>query len=251
MIECDIFWIMIVLQGGQACRRPVALAKKTSEPEAGDASRFLLFDDVCAKSPPKLELGRNTLETLFDSPGLQKASRYHQDAPGGAVTKDAADLTLKFGGAAAELGAEFAGERSETSVSDLETDISDAALRSQHLPGTIHAEASKKIMRRLAKRGTEEAMEMKLRKTGLVCRLLEQNPRLVFGGEEVTPATEPAESVIMEKLRHQEMILPVRSDQRRSTPCQSSALTRFASTRSFAGYFGPACPIHPAQTAIL
>jgi hypothetical protein len=213
--------------------RPVAFAKKTSEPEAGHASRFLLFDDVCAKSPPKL--GRGTLDTSFDSPGLQKASRYHQDAPGSAVSEDAADLTLKFSGAAAELGAEFAGERSQTSVADLETDISYAALRSQHLPSTIHAEASKKIMRRLAKRGTEEAMEMKLRKTGLVCRLLEQNPGLVFGGEEVTPATEPTESVIMEKLRHQEMILPIQSDRRRSAPCRFPALTRFASTRSLTG----------------
>jgi hypothetical protein len=31
---------------------------------------------------------------------------------------------------------------------------------------------------------------------------------LVFGGEEVTSATEPTEGVVMEKLRHEGMILP-------------------------------------------
>ncbi len=61
-------------------------------------------------------------------------------------------------------------------------------------------------MRRLAEGGTEKAMEVKFKKTGLSRRLLEQNTGLVFGSEEATPATEPTESVVMEKLRHQEMI---------------------------------------------
>ena len=63
-------------------------------------------------------------------------------------------------------------------------------------------------MRGLAKRAAEKTMEMKFGKTGLACRLFEQNTGLVFGGEEVAPATEPAEGVVMEKLRHDEMILP-------------------------------------------
>jgi len=61
-----------------------------------------------------------------------------------------------------------------------------------------------------AKGGSEKAMEVKLGKTGLARRLLEQNARLVFGGEEVASATEPAEGVVMEKLRHEGMILPFR-----------------------------------------
>ena len=72
----------------------------------------------------------------------------------------------------------------------------------------VHAQASEKIMRGLAKGGTEKAMEMKFGKTGLACRLLQQNTGLVFGGEEVTSATEPTEGVVMEKLRHEGMILP-------------------------------------------
>jgi len=47
-------------------------------------------------------------------------------------------------------------------------------------------------------------MEMKFGKTGLARCLFEQNPGLVFGGEEVTSATEPTEGVVMEKFRHQE-----------------------------------------------
>jgi len=61
-----------------------------------------------------------------------------------------------------------------------------------------------------AKGGSEKAMEVKLGKTGLARRLLEQNAGLVFGGEEVASATEPAEGVVMEKLRHEGMILPFR-----------------------------------------
>jgi len=170
-----------------------ALAK-TSEPKAGYASRFLLFD----------------AGLLFDRPGLQKASRQHQHAPGSTVSEYAADFTLKCGRTAAELGAELAGERSQTSVADLEADFSHAALRGEHLPGAVHAQASQKIMRGLAKSGTEEAMEMKFGKTGLARRVLEQNPRLVFVGKQITSATEPTEGIVMEKLRHKEMILPFR-----------------------------------------
>ena len=63
-------------------------------------------------------------------------------------------------------------------------------------------------MRGLAKSGAEKAMEMKFRKTGLARHLLEQNTCLVFGGKEITSATEPTEGVVMEKLRHEGMILP-------------------------------------------
>jgi hypothetical protein len=54
-------------------------------------------------------------------------------------------------------------------------------------------------MRGLAKSGAEKAMEVEFRKARLTRRLLEQNPGSVSGGEEVTPATEPAESVVVEK----------------------------------------------------
>ena len=65
-------------------------------------------------------------------------------------------------------------------------------------------------MRRLTKRGTEQAMEMKFGKTGLACRLLQQNTGLVFGGEEITSATEPTEGVVMKKLSHEGIILAFR-----------------------------------------
>jgi len=61
-------------------------------------------------------------------------------------------------------------------------------------------------MRRLTKRGTEQAMEMKFGKTGLACRLLQQNTGLVFGGEE-----------IMKKLPHEGIILAFRRYCRRPT----------------------------------
>ena len=81
-------------------------------------------------------------------------------------------------------------------------------------------------MRGLAKRGTEKAMEMKFGKAGLARGLLEQNPGLVFGSEEVTSATEAAEGVVMEKLRHEEMILPFRQSAVRLTP-SGMGLTRW------------------------
>jgi len=114
---------------------------------------------------------------------------------------------LKFGGAAAELCTELARKRSQTAVADLEADFSHAALRSEHLPCTVHAQASKKIMRSLAKSGTEKAVKMKFGKAGLARRLLEQNSGLIFGGEEITSATKSAEGIVVEKLRHGEIIL--------------------------------------------
>ncbi len=72
----------------------VLLHEEGSEPAAGGASRFLLFD----------------AGFLFRGPSLQKTSRYHQHAPWSAVAEDAADFALKFGGTAAELCTEFAGE---------------------------------------------------------------------------------------------------------------------------------------------
>lgn len=63
-------------------------------------------------------------------------------------------------------------------------------------------------MRGLAKGGAEKTMEMKFGKTGLPRRPLEQNTGLVFGGEQIPSATEPTKGVVMEKLRHGEMILP-------------------------------------------
>jgi hypothetical protein len=77
-------------------------------------------------------------------------------------------------------------------------------------------------MRGLAESGTEKAMEMKFRKTGFARRLLEQNAGLVLIGQEVTSATEPTESIVMEELRHEGMILP--SDGNAGTPHARSAV---------------------------
>ena len=63
-------------------------------------------------------------------------------------------------------------------------------------------------MRGLTESGSEKTVEMKFRKTGFARRLLEENTG-VFDGQEVSSATEPAEGVVMQKLRHEEMILPL------------------------------------------
>lgn len=65
-------------------------------------------------------------------------------------------------------------------------------------------------MRSLAESGAKKAMEMKLRKTGLPRRLPEQDPRLIFVGQQVASTTEPAEGVVMKERRHGEIILPRR-----------------------------------------
>jgi hypothetical protein len=65
----------------------------------------------------------------------------------------------------------------------------------------VHAQAGEKIVWGLAKSGAEKAMEMKLGKAGFARRLPQQNPGLVFSGQEVAPATEPAERVVVEKFR--------------------------------------------------
>jgi hypothetical protein len=61
----------------------------------------------------------------------------------------------------------------------------------------------------LAKSGPEKTMEMKFGKTGLARRLPEQDTGLVFGSEEVASTTEPTEGIVVEKLRHEEIILPL------------------------------------------
>ena len=59
-------------------------------------------------------------------------------------------------------------------------------------------------------------MEMKFGKAGFARRLLEQNTGLIFGGEQLTSATEPTERVVMEKSRHEGMILAFRRYRRQS-----------------------------------
>jgi hypothetical protein len=107
----------------------------------------------------------------------------------------------------AELGMEFTGKRSQTSVAYLEAYFGHATLRGEHLPGAVHAQASKKAMRSLAKGGSKKTMEMKFGKTGLARRLSQQNAGMIFGGEKIAPATKPAKGVVMEKVRHQKIIL--------------------------------------------
>ena len=129
---------------------------------------------------------------------MQEALRDHQNAPRRAIAKNAADLTLKFDGAVAELCAELGGKRPQTFVADLEANFSDAALRGQHLLGTIHAQTSQKFMRSFAKRGVEETMEVEFGKASLARSVLQQNARIVFGGKKIASAAKPAERVVME-----------------------------------------------------
>lgn len=74
-------------------------------------------------------------------------------------------------------------------------------------------------MRRLAKCGAEKPMEMKLGKTSFARRLLQQNAGLVFGREQVPSATEPSKCVVMQKLRHERMILAFAQECHPRTPC--------------------------------
>ena len=187
------------------------LAEETSECGEPHASRFLLFDAKFLTTEDTEDTGAYEREDSsvtpvtsvvrsfsFDRQCAQKASRQHQHAPGSVVSEDAADFALKCGRTASELGAEFAGKGSQTSVADLEAHFRHAAFGSKHLPGAVHAQASEKIMRGLAESGAEKAMEMKFRKTGFARRLLQPNTGLIFGGEQVSSATEPAEGVVME-----------------------------------------------------
>jgi hypothetical protein len=64
-------------------------------------------------------------------------------------------------------------------------------------------------MRSLAKSGAEKTMKMKFGEARLARRLFEQNTGLIFRGEQIASATEPPEGVVVEKLRHVEMILRV------------------------------------------
>lgn len=72
-------------------------------------------------------------------------------------------------------------------------------------------------MRGLAKSGAKKAMEMECRKASLARRLLEQNPRLVFGGQQIASAAKPTEGVVMQELRHRKIILPFERDSERQT----------------------------------
>ena len=141
---------------------------------------------------------------------LQKTRRDHQHAPRSAIAKDAANFALIFDGAAAELDAEFAGKRSQAFIANLEADFRYGTLRREHLLGAIHAEPSQEVMGSFAKRGTEKPMEMKFGKAGFTSRLLKQNTRLVPRGQQIAPAAEAAESVVMEQVGHKEIILPFR-----------------------------------------
>jgi hypothetical protein len=105
------------------------------------------------------------------------------------------------------MGAELAGERSQALIADFEAYFGHGALGGEQLPGAIQAQAGEKIMWSFAERGSEEAMEMKFGKTGFARRLPQQNVGVASRREKITSAAQAAESVIMEKLRHEEMIL--------------------------------------------
>ncbi len=126
------------------------------------------------------------------------------------VSEDAADFTLKFDGTPAELRAKFGREGSQAFVADLEADFGYRSLGGEHLTGAVHAEASQEVVWRFSKGVAEEAVEMEFGETGFAGGVLEENAGSVFGDEEIAPAAEAAEGVVMEKLRHGEMILESR-----------------------------------------
>ena len=63
-------------------------------------------------------------------------------------------------------------------------------------------------MRGFAKRRAEKAMEMKLGKTCLARCLVKLNAKLVLRRKQVAAAAKAAKSVVVDQLRHEEMILP-------------------------------------------
>ena len=77
------------------------------------------------------------------------------------------------------------------------------------MPGTIHAEAGEEVMWGFAECSAKKAMEVEFGEARLASCVLEQNPGLVFAGKEVPSATEPSEGIVMEKLRHPGIILPL------------------------------------------
>jgi hypothetical protein len=87
-------------------------------------------------------------------------------------------------------------------------------------------------MRGFAKRGSEKAMKIEFRKTGLACHLPEQPTGLIFVREEIAPTTEPAEGVVMEKSAHEEIILP------------------FQQRRLQHSHFGPVAAYFPSATIV-
>lgn len=141
---------------------------------------------------------------------LQKTRRDHQHAPGSAVAKDAANFALILDGAAADLGAEFAGKRPQAFIANLETDFRNSALRSEHLLGAVHAKPSQEIVGSFAKCGTEKSMEMEFGEAGFAGRLLEEDSRLIPRGQQVAPTAKPTECVVMEQVWHRGIILPFR-----------------------------------------
>ncbi len=73
-------------------------------------------------------------------------------------------------------------------------------------------------------------MEMKFGKTGFARRLLKQNARLISGSEQVASPTEPAVRVVMEQVRHVEIILLSRPDAQPNLRLQSGTLFNSAAT---------------------
>ena len=164
-----------------------------SENGVDGASRFLLFEADSLKR------------------SLEKTCRYHENSPGSAIAEDGAELALKLHRATAEMLAELGGKRSQALVADLEAYFGYGTLGGEHLPGAVHAQAGEKIVRSFAKGGAEKAMEMKFGKAGFASCLPQQNVGIIFGGEQIASAAEPAKGVVIEKPRHEEIILASRS----------------------------------------
>lgn len=64
---------------------------------------------------------------------------------------------------------------------------------------TVHAAAGKEVMRRLAKRCPEQAVEMEWREAGFARDGFQKYLRLVFSGQQITGAAETAERLVIDQ----------------------------------------------------
>ncbi len=72
------------------------------------------------------------------------------------------------------------------------------------MTGALQAEPGEELMRRFAKCRTKEPMEVKLRETGFLCSLGEEDVGLILRCKEIAASAETAEGVVMKQNGHSE-----------------------------------------------
>ena len=137
----------------------------------------------------------------------EKTAGHPDDPPWRTVGEGAADFALELDRAMPEPRAEFAAERAQALVSDIEADLCYCPFRSQQFFRALHAVTGEKAVRRFAEGQSEKAMEVIFRQAGFSCSLGEQDAGTVFRRQKIAGAAEAPEGVIWQQAVHGEMIL--------------------------------------------